>query len=258
MNREIILAIIWVLSFFTIANAQDSLKANKITVIPIKEAINKGMLELKISGAFDPREYYEVLDKDGVHYGKCMEIILQSNIDSVVLLKLDCGTLLVPTNDSVQTMIVTYDAEFPLYPNSTYATRFYAMCTEFHDFPPSIGTTFRIGNMADSSLLKLAKYLEKSYMQNMVGQHAVWAFTDQVSFNDLKNYGADSLSIERTKEILNEVKLETSLNKDLIIKSEETIKINRYFVYGGIGLILILCSTLITLLAKRKEKGNIA
>ena len=33
-------------------------------VIPIKEAISKGMLQLKISGAADPRLYYEVVDRD--------------------------------------------------------------------------------------------------------------------------------------------------------------------------------------------------
>jgi hypothetical protein len=36
-------------------NAQDSLANKKPSVIPINEAIDKGMLELKICGAYDPR-----------------------------------------------------------------------------------------------------------------------------------------------------------------------------------------------------------
>ncbi len=259
MTRQFLLTFIFGLSFFITAYAQDSLKTDIPTFISINEAINKGILELKISGAYDPRIFYEVVDKDGVHYGKCMAIILKSKIDTFVLVKIDCGTLLVPTDDSVQTMIVTQDAELPLYPNLTYATRFYAMCTEFHDEAPTIGTTFRIGDMADSSLVKLSKYLESTYMQNMVGQHAVWAFTDQVSFADLVKYGGDSLSIATSIEILNAVKIETPLNKFAEKKVEivSTIAINRYIVYGGLVMILILTITVVTLLSRLKKKENI-
>jgi hypothetical protein len=125
--------------------AQDILNNRTSTELSITEAIDKGMLELKISGAYDQRIFYEVVNKDGVHYGKCMAIILKSKIDSVVLLRLDCGTQLIPVDSSVQTMIVTQKAVFPLYPNETYATRFYAMCGQLHDAAPNIETTFRIG-----------------------------------------------------------------------------------------------------------------
>ena len=52
------------------SKALDSLNNRKPTEFSINEAIDKGMLELKISGAYDPRIFYEVVDKDGVHYGK--------------------------------------------------------------------------------------------------------------------------------------------------------------------------------------------
>ncbi|MBK8808639.1 MAG: hypothetical protein IPO21_19200 [Bacteroidales bacterium] len=167
-------------------NAQDSLANKKPPIIPINEAIEKGMLELKICGAYDPRFFYEVLDREGVHYGKCMAIVLKSNIDSFVLLKLDCGTMLIPTDSSVQEMLVTHNAEFPLYPGETYSTRFYAMCAQLHNKAPNIETTFRIGEMADSSLLSLACYIDANYIQNMLGQHAVWAFYGSGRFRGFK------------------------------------------------------------------------
>jgi hypothetical protein len=243
------------------ASAQDTIEHKKLAVIPINEAIDKGMLELKITGASDPRMFYEVIDQVGVYYGKCMIIILKSKIDSTVVLKLDCGTLLVPTDDSVQTMIVTHDAKFALYPNTTYATHFYAMCTQFHDGIPMVETPFRIGETADSNLVKLTKYIEKSLMQNMVGQHAVWAVTDQVTFKDLEKYGADSISIELTKEILDSVNINTKLNP-IEFRNAETesnaslITINRYYVYGGIGLLFLLTITTITLSITRKKNNG--
>ncbi len=239
--------------------AQDTLNNRKPTELSINEAIDKGMLELKISGAYDPRIFYEVVDKDGVHYGKCMAIILKSKIDSVVLLRLDCGTQLIPVDTSVQTMIVTQKAIFPLYPNETYATRFYAMCGQLHDAAPDIETTFRVGELANTGLVKLANYLGDNYIQNMLGQHAMWAFTDEADFEELKKYGADSISIAKTKEILRNLDLETKLTSNLVAtKIDETdeISINRYYVFAGAGLLLVLTTTTIILLFRRKRKDD--
>ncbi len=258
MSNKLLLTIPLVMLLSINSLAQDALEHKKPIPIPITEALDKGMLELNITGAYDPRIFWEVIDRDGVHYGKCMAIVLRSKIDSFIYPKLDCGTLLVPTDDSVQIMITTHEAQFPLYPHSTYATRFYAMCTEFHDRAPTVATTFRIGKMADSSLLKLAKYLEAAYMQNMVGQHAVWAYTDQVNFGDLKKYGADSISIIKTKEILDAVKIKTTLNKtDISPVNEKTFTLAKYYVYAGIGLIVILVVTIISLLITKKKRANI-
>lgn len=249
---------IFILTTFNL-KAQDTLNNRKPTELSINEAIDKGMLELKISGAYDPRIFYEVVDKDGVHYGKCMAIILKSKIDSVVLLRLDCGTQLIPVDSSVQTMIVTQKAVFPLYPNETYATRFYAMCGQLHDAAPNIETTFRIGELADTGLLKLANYLGENYIQNMLGQHAMWAFTDEADFEELKKYGADSLSIDKTKEILRDLDLETKLTPKILVtevdgKSE--ISINRYYVFIGAGLLLLLTTTTIILIFRRRKKDD--
>jgi hypothetical protein len=55
-------------------------KNRKPSVLPINEAIDKNLLELKITGASDPRFFHEVVDRDGVHFGKFMAIVLKSNI----------------------------------------------------------------------------------------------------------------------------------------------------------------------------------
>jgi hypothetical protein len=239
--------------------AQDSLNNRQPIEISINEAIDKGMLELKISGAYDPRIFYEILDKEGVHYGKCMAIILKSKIDSVILLRLDCGTQLIPFDTTVQTMIVTQKAVFPLYPNEAYATRFYAMCGQLHDAAPNIETTLRIGELADTGLVKLANYLEDNYIQNVLGQHAMWAFTDDADFEELKKYGADSISIAKTKEILNNLNLETKLTPKLVVaqngETNEMI-INRYYVFAGAGLLLILTTITIILIFRRKKNDD--
>ena len=245
----------------SVVNSQEPNSNIHPTKISILDAINKGMLELKICGAYDPEFFYEVVDREGVHYGKCMAIVLRSKIDSFVLLKLDCGTMLTPTDSSVQEMLVTHNAVFPLYPGQTYSTRFYAMCAQLHNKAPSIETTFRIGEMADSNLLNLANYLNDNYIQNMLGQHAVWAVTDQADFDELKKYGADSNSIIKTKSILNDLNLATKLTVQSVNSSfpkSEEIRIKPYLLYLGIGAFIILIAIVIIQINIKNKNENLS
>ena len=233
----------------------------KQTVLPINEAIDKGLLELKIFGASDPGIFQEVVDRDGVHFGKCMAIILKSKIDSLILLRIDCGTELIPFDTTFQTMIVTKTVELPLYPDETYATRFYAMCGQIHFAPPFIGSTYRVGELSDNNTVMLAKYFEENYIQNMIGQHALWAYTDEADFKELEKYGADSLTIALTKNILDDLSIKTILNIDQKLENENSdnfIKVNKLIIYGASGTILILLTTIILLKLRRSNNaGNI-
>lgn len=233
---------------------------NKPTVLPIREAIDKGLLELKISGASDPGIFHEVVDRDGIHFGKCMSIILHSKIDSLVLLKIDCGTELIPFDTTFQTMIVTKTVELPLYPNQAYATRFYAMCGQIHDAPPYMESTYEVGELSDSNTVKLAQYFEKNFIQNMIGQHALWAYTDKADFEELEKYGADSLTISLTQNILNDLSIRTSLNPEKQTEKglpDNTIRVSKYIIYGAGGLVLLLLTTTIYLLFRRRRNNEI-
>ena len=97
---------LFILTTFNL-KGQDTLNNRTPTEISISEAIDNGMLELKISGAYDPETFDEVVDKDGVHYGKCMAISLKSKIDSAILLSLDSGTQLITFITTIQTMVNT-------------------------------------------------------------------------------------------------------------------------------------------------------
>jgi hypothetical protein len=231
----------------------------KPPVLPINEAIDKGLLELQLLGASDPRIFHELVDGDGVHFGKCMAIILKSNIDSLVLLKIDCGTELIPFDTTFQTMIVTKTVELPLYPNQTYATRFYAMCGQIHDDPPYVKSTFKVGELSDSNTVRLAQYFEKNFIQNMIGQHALWAYRDEADVKELEKYGADSLTLILTINILNDLSIQTTLNtkkqKEEVLP-DNAIEVNQFLIFGSGGLFLLLLTTIIYLLVRRRNDGT--
>ena len=232
---------------------------NKPTVLLINEATNKGLLQLKITGAYDSRIFREVVDGDGLHFGKCMAIILESNIDSLVLLRIESGTELIPSDTTLQTMIVTKTVEFPLFPYQSYATRFYAMCGQIHDAPPYFESTYKVGELADSNTVKLAQYFEKNFIQNMIGQHALWAYTDEADLNELEKYGADSSTIALTEKILNDLSIKTILNSEKQteeILPDDTVTIHKIFIYGTGGLVLVLFTTIVYLLISRKKNNE--
>jgi hypothetical protein len=255
---KILLTVIAVMT--TLLSFGQEQQNKKPTVLPINEAIEKGLLELKISGASDPRIFDEVVDRDGVHFGKCMAIVLKSNIDSLVLLRIDCGTELIPFDTTFQTMIVTKTVELPLYPNQTYATRFYAMCGQIHDGAPYIESTYKVGELSDSNTVKLAKYFEKNFIQNMIGQYALWAYTDEADLKELEKYGADSLTIDLTKNILNKLSIKTTLNNEKQIEEtlpDNTIKVSKILIYSTGGLVLLLLITTIYLLVRKRRNDEI-
>ena len=240
--------------------ANETAKAKKPTEISFSEGINKGYFTYKFIGSCDPRICEEFIDKEGVHYGKCMAVILQSKIDSLILLRIETGRLLIPIDTAIQIMIITKETNIPLYPNFKYLVRLYAMCSEIHKYPPTNNTGFTYGDMANPGLIKLAKHIEATYMQNIIGQHAIWAYANQVSIKELSKYGADSTSIELTKKLLNDVNIVTKINSTIVIKDRtDIIKINKtiLLIVSGIAILIIVTMTFIALKKTRKKNRRI-
>lgn len=259
MKTRILLVLITLALGPLAAVAKDSLNNSTPTIIPLKQAIEGKMLEIRITGSFNPGQYYEIAGNDGMHFGKCMEAILKSKLDSTVIVKLESGTLLIPTDDSFQKMLVTKEVQFPLLPGRAYRTRFYAMCSQMHRRSPFIFAEYTVGEYADSSLVRLARHIDENYAQNMIAQHAVWAYTDSATFNELVNYGADSNSILQSIAMLNEVNLITTINPPLPVYKavvENNITLNSYWVYAGLVAITLLAFTSVMLAHRRRRKKD--
>jgi len=220
----------------------------------LKDGVEKHLVQIKIIGAYDPGDYDETFDYNGIHYGKCMILFLESKTENLLSLKLEAGTELLPIDTTFQKMIVTKLGRFRLSPNESIATKFYAMCGEINKESPYVAAEYNLGLLGDNNTIKIARYLDEHSIQNMIGQHALWAYTDNVGFEKLKNYGADSLSITKTKEILTAVNIITKLNKiDSIKESNDTIAINKELFYGSVILILIIFLGCVYFISKKKK-----
>jgi hypothetical protein len=262
MNQRIFrnaLLLLFLGSFQTVYSQEENM--TRPPVIPLREALDKKMVDITIMGAYDAALFYEVIDRDGLHYGKCMTFIISSTTDSTVMLELECGTELIPDDSLFQTMIVTKTVLFPLGPGARYPVKIYAMCGQMHEMPPVVQSFYSVGQLSDSNTVTLARYFEKNYIQNMIGQYALWAYTDSAGPEELITYGADSSSLEMVREILNQASVVTTLNPPTAVveekvKPDNSIPVNKYVLFAGGGTGIILISSLCILLFRKSKRKD--
>ena len=214
--------IFWILPLFVI---HLNIKA-QTPAIPILEAIDKKLILHSASGHWDPSDKTEYTDADGMYYGRCMQLQLKNPGDDTLRISIPEGLLLISEDSTVQDMLVTQALEAILYPGKTKSYRLYAMCSEIHDKMPASFTKYKAGKMGDANLVAIAHVINKHFMQNMIGQNAVWAYTDNATLAELKNYGATKESIELTLGLLEKAGVKTKLAEDLnYISPESFVKV---------------------------------
>jgi hypothetical protein len=261
--------------------------AQDIPVINILDAIDKKTIDYKASGRYNTDDKTEYIDADGQYYGKSMLIILHNNSDDTLYIYIPEGLMLMSEDTVIQDMLITKPVYALLKPKRTQTYPLYAMCSEIHDKVPATHTKYTISKNNDEKLVSIAQTINRSFMQNVIGQGAVWAYTDNATEEDLRTYGARDETLELTLNLLAKAGIKTKLaeelnfvpptiieaNKDSIIHSlsndldyantvlkykKENIELNPIAFYSGIGvIILIIGATTYLAFRKRKNKNDL-
>lgn len=228
--------------------------------ISIEEAIKQNRVDYIITGSWDYNDSKEIFDADGQYFGKCMTISIRNTNNDTILLAIENGLLLMCEDTTVQDMLITKSIYVYLYPRQRKSFQMYAMCSEIHDAMPAKQIKYRVGEKAKKELVDISEVIAEMYMHNIAGQGAVWAFTDNASEKDLRNYGATNRSLEISIEILNRANVHTSINPEIIeepvvsdtiiTKNDEPVDessnnkdgltIGWLYIYIIVGLVLLL------------------
>jgi hypothetical protein len=249
-----------------------TINSNAQTTILITDAAKKNIIDCKIFGSSNLKDNQESIDADGLHYGKCMTLNLVSRVDSALFIFIENGLMLMCDDTTTQDMIITKPIYVNLEPRQQKEVQLYAMCSEIHDGAPNIFTDYKIGSIADKNLVSIANSIDEMLMNNVAGQGAIWAYTDQAEEGALRNYGATDNSLNLTIEILNKAGVFTKLNPlvpDTVVhksyiksvkdyqKDDSLYSFNKYVVYGASGVLLFFIATTVVLIfIKRKSKDN--
>ena len=249
-----------------------TINSNAQTTILITDAAKKNIIDCKIFGSSNLKDNQESIDADGLHYGKCMTLNLVSRVDSALFIFIENGLMLMCDDTTTQDMIITKPIYVNLEPRQQKEVQLYAMCSEIHDGAPNIFTDYKIGSIADKNLVSIANSIDEMLMNNVAGQGAIWAYTDQAEEGALRNYGATDNSLNLTIEILNKAGVFTKLNPlvpDTVVhksyiksvkdyhKDDNLYSFNKYVVYGASGVLLFFIATTVVLIfIKRKSKDK--
>lgn len=256
-----------ILSSLVCHGNHDTLSLPKPKEISIQEALKKKLLKLEITGIHRTEIALPIDNHDGIHYGNCMLMVLESLCDTPFKAMLGNGVQLIPDDSSKQTMIVTKAIPITVHPGEIFYGKFYAMCGQIHDDVPDRYSNYRVGEKADINICKLAEYFDRNFQQNIVGQHALWAYTDGASREELQKYGGDSNSLKLSKKILDDLCIFTKINpkpaaikKPITPKSIKTktgLNVERKLIYGAVALLFGLLSTTLYILFGRNKKKKI-
>jgi len=162
------------------------LKLNAEQTYKFSEALQKGLVSIKINGA-KPDSLQETVSG---HYGPCMQMEIVSLNSLAMSLNLDYGYSLVPHDSSLQTMIVTQSLIVKVLPKQKKLQKIYAMCTEASDAGPSFTKNFNLGFRSIGSLLDLTKLINQRKYQTDAAQNAVWCLTDNHDISSI--YSSDT------------------------------------------------------------------
>ncbi len=181
--------------------------------VPIQTALDNDWITLKLQGAFDKKAFKEVIDQNGVHYGKCIIGEIKNKLDSDIYLQIDNGLELYSDDTTVQNTIITKLVKIDLLGKEKFKFKLYAMCAEINKEVPRRGIHYEIGSVCLSRLLKVVNRIEHDDMQNLTGQFALWAVTDGIDRQTFLKYSTDEKLLNKVIQLLDSSGVKTILNK---------------------------------------------
>lgn len=129
--------------------------------------------------------------------GQCILFSIANKTAEDILVHLEAGRFMMPSDTTRQRMIITKDRFITLHKNTTDTVKSYAMCTQMQNAAPLWDMVFKIGNMAEGELLELVQIISENNFQTMTAQSAVWAITDKNDITDVYSNDIDQMQLLR-------------------------------------------------------------
>lgn len=141
----------------------------------LNDAIKKNLVTVQFKGAKADTSFKGEVSS---HYGPCIAMEIASNSTDALNLELEYGYQLLPSDTSVQNMMVTQNLMVNLAPKQKKNYRLYAMCIEASDGSPKEDMKFVLLKRSTGNLLGIAEFLNKKKYQGNAAQDAVWCISD--------------------------------------------------------------------------------
>lgn len=146
------------------------------TKISLSEALAKGLVTAEIRG-----KKYNELGLDTNAYQRSMFIQLNNNTANYLEIKVENGRILDSEESNRQDMMVVQEEVFVLKAKSSQQKTLYAMCIQKNNSGPGSEFKYKLGNMANSDLQSISRFIQDKKYFNYGAQNAVWCISDNMS-----------------------------------------------------------------------------
>ncbi len=145
------------------------------SVYSIEDAAKKGLIKLSIKGK-------------GGFTGDVIEMKINNLTNKRIDLKLEAGRILDSKKNNEQDILVTLPQDFFVSPNQLKTINVFGMCCQANNASPQFNSDFSVGKLGDSSLIKLAMFIDKNkYYSFYTAQQAVWTISDNNSIASISS-----------------------------------------------------------------------
>lgn len=133
-----------------------------------------------------------VSNPENVHYTQPVIAEIYNESDSEKEFNIASGTLLEPSDENCQTLVVTNTVKGKVAPKKLVKVNVNAMCTQNSKSGGYAGLQYKSKAPTDTVLTALAKFIESKKYFSSEGQLAVWAWTNKSGYENV--YGADTIA----------------------------------------------------------------
>jgi len=148
-----------------------------ITTYDLKTAIDKKLVNCKLSGNFESPHYYQAL-----------EINITNLTNKEITVRIPNGQMFISDSTDIQDVIITQEELIALSPNKNEIRPLFSMCIQEYNTAPNESTTYRLGDLATGKLSELTNEIENTKSFNTIGQYSVWAITDDFSIDEIDGF----------------------------------------------------------------------
>ncbi len=139
----------------------------------VEEAIKKKLITAVIKGK-------------GGHTGDVIRFKLKNLLNHAVSIDVEAGRRLDSQNQGLQDILVNKAVTLALLPNQTKTFVISGMCCQAHNAGPDSSAVFSVGKMADSNLVKIARFIDQNKWHcDHIAQSAVWVVSDNNPMEDI-------------------------------------------------------------------------
>lgn len=157
------------ITFLLVAFSLSEIPVFANVVLSVEDAAKKGLVKLFIKSK-------------GGYTGNVIEMKIQNLTNKKLDLRLEAGRRLDSKHQNEQDILVTKEQEIFVNANQLKSVNVFGMCCQAHNSSPGEKHEYEVGHLADSSLVKLAMFIDKNkYYAASSAQQSVWVVSDNNS-----------------------------------------------------------------------------